>query len=83
MADELQKVRRRESNSERFLILTPVILRRETGIVGAKDIRSRVERRMKLWRDGKIAELVEDTVATARRGSGGQRKDDDDEGIAR
>ena len=37
---------------------------------------------MKLWKDGKIAELVEDTVATARRGTGGQRKDDNDESIA-
>jgi len=83
LAEELQKVRRRESNSERFLILAPVILRRETGIIGAKNIRTRIERRMKLWREGKIAELVVDTVATARRGCGGQRTDEDDDGIAR
>ena len=37
---------------------------------------------MQLWKDREVTELVQDTVATARQGSGGQRKDDDDEGIA-
>jgi hypothetical protein len=31
---------------------------------------------MKRWRDGKVAELVEDTVATARRGEGGLQRDE-------
>ena len=38
LADEFRKVRMRETNSERFLILAPVILRRAPGIVGLKEI---------------------------------------------
>ena len=80
---EFAMVRNRKSNSERALIFPTVILRRETGVVKAKAIRKRILRRMVLWEKGMIAELVQDTVATAARGSGGSRRTDDEENIAR
>ena len=73
----LAKVRRRECNSELALIFPIVILRKETGVSRCKHIRARIKKRMKRWRDGKVAELVEDTVATARRGEGGLQRDED------
>ena len=79
----LAKVRRRECNSELALIFPIVILRKETGVSRCKHIRARIKKRMKRWRDGKVAELVEDTVATARRGEGGLQRDEDDDSTAR
>ena len=79
----LAKVRRRECNSELALIFPIVILRKETGVSRCKHIRARIKKRMKRWRDGKVAELVEDTVATARRGEGGLKRDKDNDSIAR
>ena len=38
---------------------------------------------MKRWRDGKVAELVQDTVHTARRGEGRLKCDKDDDSIVR
>lgn len=82
-AKELKKVRERESNSERALIFPCVILRKEPGIRKAKAIRKRIMRRLDHWNKGLLAELVQDTVATARRGQGGGARNDDDESIAR
>ncbi|KAL7549341.1 hypothetical protein ACHAWF_012611, partial [Thalassiosira exigua] len=81
-AEEFAKVRRRETNSEQALIFAPCILCKESGVTRARDIRRRIERRMELWKQGKIAELVQDTVATARHRAGGKRKDKDDDSIA-
>ena len=82
-AAELRMVRERESNSERAMIFPACILRRETGIVKAKAIRRRIERRLQMWREGKIAELAQDVVNTARRGGGNGKQSDDDETLAR
>ena len=72
-AAELAKVRTRESNSERAMIFPALILRKESHIRKACDIRRRITRRMALWKDGKIAELAQQTVATARRSLGGSK----------
>ena len=83
LAEEWRKVRGRETNSERALIFPAVIMRRDGGIRKAKDIRRRLTSRMNLWESGKIAELVQDTVTTAKRGVGGAKPPDDEESIAR
>ena len=67
---ELRMVREWDSNSERAMMFPACILRREANIVKAKEIRRRIKRRMELWQDGKVAELAEDVVNTARRGGG-------------
>ena len=59
------------------------MLRKETGVSRCKHIRARIKKRMKRWRDRKVAELVEDTVATARRGEGRLQRNEDDDIIAR
>ena len=82
-AAELRQVRERKSNSERALIFSAVVLRRESGIKRARDIKRRLTSRMDLWEAGKIAELVQDTVTTAKRGAGGARRAEDAESIAR
>ena len=38
---------------------------------------------MDLWENGKVAELVQDTVTIAKRGAGGSRPATDEESIAR
>ena len=75
-------MRERRANSERFLMLAAVILRREHNVTGAGAIRRRITRRIKLWRDGKIRELVENTVATAIRGQGRSGGVEDDDAFA-
>ena len=83
MAKELSQVRTQKYNSERALILPSVILCRVKGVSGAKQIRKRLTRRMDQWEAGMIAELVQDTVAAAKRGVGGAKPSVDDESIAR
>ena len=68
--EEMRMVRERKCNSKRFLFLVPAIFGREHGVTGAEAIHRRITQRIKLWREGKIRELVEDTVATAARGWG-------------
>ena len=76
-------MRERRANSERPLMCAAVILGREHGVREAKAIRRRITRRIELWREGKVQELVEDTVATAIRGQGRSKGGDDDEAFAR
>ena len=70
LAEELKKVRMRETNSECAMIFPACILRRKTGIVKAKAIRRRIMRRLDLWKEGKIGELAQDVVDTAKQGGG-------------
>ena len=83
LAKELGMVRERKSNSERALIFSCVILRKDPMIWKAKAIRKRITKKLDQWEKGLIAELVQDTVAMAKRGAGGARKSKDDESIAR
>ena len=59
------------------------ILPKGSNIRKAKDVRRRISRRLELWNKGLIAELVQDTVATARRSLGGTLPSDDDENLIR
>ena len=82
-AAELNKVRERKSNSEQALIFPAAILRRVPGVTRAKAIRKRLTRRLDSWAKGMMAELVQDTINTAKRGVGGGNPSVDDESIAR
>ena len=69
-------------NSERALLLPACILRRVRGVSGAKKIQSWLMKRMNQWEAGMVAELVQDTVAAAKRGVGGTRPSVDNGSIA-
>jgi hypothetical protein len=81
-AKALRMVQERKSNSERALLLPCVILWKDLRVKRAQNIKSRLERQMDLWEGGSIAELVQDTVATAMRGAGGSQASSDDDIIA-
>jgi len=70
MAREFTGVRERKWNSERALIFAACVLRKSPGVVRARDIKRRVERRLNLWIDGQYDALVQDIVGEAMRGVG-------------
>ena len=59
---ELNGIRTRKWNSEKFLAFQNVILQRVRTVKRARDIRQRLTRRMDAWEQGKFQMLVEDTV---------------------
>jgi hypothetical protein len=83
MAREFGGVRERRWNSERALIFAACVLRKRPGVIRARDIKRRVERRLKLWTDGHYDALVQDIVGEAMRGAGSGRDRADEEIIAR
>jgi hypothetical protein len=83
MAREFTGVRERKWNSERALIFAACVLRKSPGVVRARDIKRRVERRLNLWIDGQYDALVQDIVGEAMRGVGSGRGTVDEELIAR
>ena len=83
MAREFTGVRERKWNSERALIFAACVLRKSPGVVRARDIKRRVERRLNLWVDGQYDALVQDIVGEAMRGVGSGRGTVDEELIAR
>ena len=80
---ELAGCREGRWNSERALIFPACVMGRMPGITGAKRIRARIKRRLYLWKEGGIAELVKDIVLTARGGNGGRGRKKDEESVAR
>ena len=52
-------------------------------MIRARDIKCRVERRLKLWIDGQYDALVQDIVGEAVRGVGSDRGTIDEDLIAR
>ena len=66
VAKELEGVKLRLWNAERFIVMQAVILQRSPEVKRARDIRRRVETRLAQWREGKFTMLVEDTVRTSR-----------------
>ena len=82
-AAEWKKVRKRKTNSEQALIFPACILRKAKGVSRAKSIKRRVLRRLALWENGQIAELVNDIVNATKQGGGGGKCPDDDDSIAR
>ena len=65
VAEELQGVTERRWNSERFIVFQSVILQRSREVKKAKDIRRRIEGRLRDWREKKYDMLVQDTVRTS------------------
>ena len=49
------------------------ILRRSTGIVGARKIKQRISQRLDLWREGRIEALVSQIESKAKTAAGGKR----------
>jgi hypothetical protein len=72
LAREFMGVRERKWNSERTLIFAVCVLWKSPGIICARDIKCRVERRLTLWIGGQYNALVQDIVGEAMRvvGSG-------------
>ncbi len=73
----------RKWNSECALIFATCVLRKSPGIICARDIKCRVERRLTLWIGGKYNALVQDIVGEAMRGVGSSRDTANEELIAR
>ncbi len=70
MAREFTGVRERKWNSERALIVAACVLRKSPGMIRARDIKRRVERRLDLWIGGQYNAFVQDIVGEAMRGVG-------------
>jgi hypothetical protein len=83
LAREFRGVRERKWNSERALIFAMCVLRKSPGVICARDIKRRVERRLTLWIGGQYDALVQDIVGEAMRGVGSGRDTANEELIAR
>ncbi len=79
---EFRGVCERKWNSECALIFTACVLRKSLGVICARDIKHRVERRLTLWIGGQYNALVQDIVGEAMRGVGSSRDTADEELIA-
>ncbi len=83
MAREFRGVRERKWNLERALIFAACVLRKSPGIICARDIKCRVERRLTLSIGGQYNALVQDIVGEAMRGVGSGQDSANKELIAR
>ncbi len=82
LAREFRGVCERKWNLERALIFAACVLWKTPGIICARDIKSRVERRLTLWIGGQYNALVQDIVGEAMRGVGSGRDTANEELIA-
>jgi hypothetical protein len=83
VSKEIQgRVRKRKWNLECALIFSACVLQKSPGIICARDIKRRVERRLTLWIGGQYDALVQDNVGEAMRGVGSGRDTADEELIA-
>ena len=80
---ELRGCREGRHNAERAMLFPACVLARERGISGAAAIRRRIERRLQSWKDGFVAELAGDIVASAKGREGGGRAPRNEESVAR
>ncbi len=62
LAREFRGMRERKWNSERALIFAACVLRKSPGVICARDIKRRVERRFTLWIGGQYNSLVQDII---------------------
>jgi hypothetical protein len=62
LAREFRGVRERKWNLERTLIFAACVLRKSPGVICARDIKCKVERRLTLWVGGQYDALVQDIV---------------------
>jgi hypothetical protein len=83
MGREFGGVHERRWNSERTLVFAACVLRKSPGVIRARDIKRRVERRLQLWTDGHYNALVQDIVGEAMKGAGSGRGTADEDIIAR
>ena len=65
MVGELQGVRDRLWNSERFIVFQTVTLQRSCHVTASRDIRRRIDKRLDSWEAGSFAMLVEDTLRSS------------------
>jgi hypothetical protein len=79
---EFGGVRKRRWNSVRALIFAACVLRKSPGVIRARDIKRRVERRLQLWTDGHYDALVQDIIGEAMRGASSGRGTADEDIIA-
>ena len=63
---ELQGVRDRRWNSERFILFQTVILQRACHVTASHAIRRRIEKRPEAWGASKHAMLVGDTLRSCK-----------------
>jgi hypothetical protein len=61
LTDELEGIKARKWNSERFFVFQMVVLQRTRDVNRARDIKKRLTRRMDAWAEGKFDMLVQDT----------------------
>ena len=78
-----QSVHLQHAKSEKALYFALIILRRTPNVKKAKDIKTRLEKRMDLWEQGKCACLVNDTVAEGAAAPGGRGRKKSEETSAR
>ncbi len=76
-------MREQKWNSECALIFAVCVLRKSPGVICARNIKRRVERRLTLWVGGQYNALVQDIIGEAMRGVGSGRDTANDERIAR
>jgi hypothetical protein len=82
LAREFRGVRKWKWNSERALIFAVCVLWKSPGVICARDIKHRMERRLTLWIGGQYNALVQDIVGKAMRGVGSGQDTADEELIA-
>ena len=73
----------RRWNGERFIVFQSVILQRSGEAKKAKDIRARIQWRLKEWMAGKYDMLVQDTVRTSMGLMGDIRRGQTEEQISK
>jgi len=83
MAKEFMGIRERKWNSKSALIFAACVLQKIPGVIRARDINRRVERRWTLWIGGSYTALVQDIVGNAMRGVGGSQGTIDKDLVAR
>jgi hypothetical protein len=82
LAREFRGVRKRKWNSECALIFAACVLWKSPGVIRARDVKRRVERRLTLWIGGQYDALVQDIVGEAMRGVDSGRDTANEELIA-
>ena len=68
LANELFLLVERKTSSERFIVFFRVILQRDGGVKRSCDIRRLISRRLELWDNGKVKELVQEALRCSKQG---------------
>ncbi len=82
LGTEFRGICEQKWNSKCTLIFAMCVLWKSPGVVCARDIKCRVERRLTLWIDGHYDALVQDIIGEAMRGVGSGQDTADEELIA-